>query len=253
MKSIYTGNPLSLHILLTSKCNKSCPGCFYKDNTGELKPSQVIQILTDAKALGIKSVAFGGGEPALYPYLDEILYYAKTLDLTTAVTTNGSLPLLTNIYPDYLHISVDSMHMKMDKISIEEIIGAMEYYKFAGMSYCNTGINHIYHTWDELMFWMNGLKNHFGEWIIILKKPITQKILEELQPLKNNTIVSDRIMFDSCLWKLFNKGTCSQGIYSMCINSDMTMSKCSNIPGKKFDNIFEGWNWIKNQEGCLIE
>ncbi|MCX5700968.1 MAG: glycosyltransferase [Candidatus Omnitrophica bacterium] len=82
-------------IELTSRCNLDCAFCFNKQgkskNCGELTKADIIGILKDISASGVKAVRFTGGEPFLRMDLSEILRAAKQLGLYTIVNSNGML------------------------------------------------------------------------------------------------------------------------------------------------------------------
>lgn len=84
-------------VVLTRKCNLRCSFCYAKDagycesemvSFENLK--KIIDFCCEAK---VRYVFFTGGEPLLYPYLDDILVYIKEKrhPITTAVATNGIL------------------------------------------------------------------------------------------------------------------------------------------------------------------
>ena len=84
-------------VVLTRNCNLRCNFCYVKDagycenemvNFENLK--KIVDFCCDAK---VKYVFFTGGEPLLYPYLNDILVYIKEKEhpITTAVATNGIL------------------------------------------------------------------------------------------------------------------------------------------------------------------
>lgn len=84
-------------IVLTRNCNLRCNFCYVKDagycekemvSFENLK--KIVDFCCDAK---VKYVFFTGGEPLLYPYLNDILAYIKEKKhpITTAVATNGIL------------------------------------------------------------------------------------------------------------------------------------------------------------------
>ncbi len=82
-------------VVLTRNCNLRCSFCYAKDagycenemvSFENLK--KIVDFCCDAK---VKYVFFTGGEPLLYPYLNDILVYIKEKEhpITTAVATNG--------------------------------------------------------------------------------------------------------------------------------------------------------------------
>jgi len=89
--------PLILYIDLTAGCNLSCTYCGVKEffnnqfSEPELTHSEIIEILKQAKQLGVRLVSFGGGEPLLREDLFDILNSAKRLGLQTHLNTNGTL------------------------------------------------------------------------------------------------------------------------------------------------------------------
>jgi len=52
-------------------------------------PKKVKQVLETAVSLNMSKVRFTGGEPMLYPYLEEVTTYAASLGLTVHINTNG--------------------------------------------------------------------------------------------------------------------------------------------------------------------
>lgn len=84
-------------VVLTRNCNLRCNFCYVKDagycenemvNYENLK--KIVDFCCDAK---VKYMFFTGGEPLLYPYLNDILVYIKEKEhsIATAVATNGIL------------------------------------------------------------------------------------------------------------------------------------------------------------------
>ena len=84
----------NLTVAITSRCNLRCVGCRYGRDfmVGHELPWSIIQtVLDDAKALGIQSVRFYGGEPLLHRDLPRFIRYASSLGLRPYITTNGIL------------------------------------------------------------------------------------------------------------------------------------------------------------------
>lgn len=84
-------------VVLTRNCNLRCTFCYVKDagycesemvSFENLK--KIVDFCCDAK---VKYIFFTGGEPLLYPHLNDILVYIKEKEhpITTAVATNGIL------------------------------------------------------------------------------------------------------------------------------------------------------------------
>lgn len=85
--------PRTLLVSLLTECNLRCPFC-YRDRRAESSwtRASLRELLVKAAEWGVVDVAFGGGEPLLFPELGELLVelYART-HLALSLTTNGTL------------------------------------------------------------------------------------------------------------------------------------------------------------------
>jgi len=80
-----------------------------------LKGPAAVQVLNQLREAGFEKITFAGGEPLLYPELDELLQQARGLGFVVSLVTNGFLldssrardvaPLL-----DWLVLSIDSIN-----------------------------------------------------------------------------------------------------------------------------------------------
>lgn len=102
---------------LVKPCNMNCSYCYATYNTfgvkQQLKKHEVFIILTKLAEAGVQKVTFAGGEPMLYPHLDEAIIKAKELGMTTSIITNGSMieeEWLEKMqsHLDWIGVSVDS-------------------------------------------------------------------------------------------------------------------------------------------------
>jgi MoaA/NifB/PqqE/SkfB family radical SAM enzyme len=78
----------------TRRCNLRCVHCYSlsgPEERGELDAALLRRVLDDAAAEAFNVAGFSGGEPTLYRPLAELLAHAKSVGLTTTVTTNGML------------------------------------------------------------------------------------------------------------------------------------------------------------------
>lgn len=85
------------NILLTTKCNRSCPYCFAKSemdgSAGELMSWENIVYLADfLTRSGERKVSLLGGEPTLHPDFIDIVCYLVERNFEVNVFTNGLLP-----------------------------------------------------------------------------------------------------------------------------------------------------------------
>lgn len=80
-------------MILTSECNFGCPYCrpLRKDCRGQMPKERALSVLKQWCSEGLRNVRFSGGEPTLYPYLEELVQYCKDNKVQRiAVSTNGS-------------------------------------------------------------------------------------------------------------------------------------------------------------------
>jgi MoaA/NifB/PqqE/SkfB family radical SAM enzyme len=112
--------PLSMHWLVTLRCNARCPYCYLlpvlkkpKDREEILSREEVEEMLRQFNANGISRLYLTGGEPTLHPFLDEIIGMSHKQNIRCVVNTNGiEIPpkiysALVN-YGSRLSISLDS-------------------------------------------------------------------------------------------------------------------------------------------------
>lgn len=83
--------PIMVHISPTNICNKTCKFCCFDDRDKKLEmPYETLsKAIMDFKSLGVKSIEFtGGGEPTLYPKINDAIDLASSLNLAMGINTN---------------------------------------------------------------------------------------------------------------------------------------------------------------------
>lgn len=83
--------PINIQLAPTNKCNLNCEFCSVKDRAdNELTLQQVQEIVTNFNHLGAKSIEItGGGDPTMYPYINETINYCDKLGYKIGLITNG--------------------------------------------------------------------------------------------------------------------------------------------------------------------
>lgn len=84
--------PISLQISPTSICNLRCTFCsnMNRDKNIELNPVDLKLLLTRMKSIGLKTVEWtGGGDPTLYPYINDLIEFVHKIGLKQGFITNG--------------------------------------------------------------------------------------------------------------------------------------------------------------------
>lgn len=103
---------------LTNLCNLKCPYCHVnveeRKNTA-LGFNRSINLLREMKQSGFSTVIFSGGEPLLYPKLEELLSESKCLGLKSDICTNGVL--INNSSVSMLKKYLSNITITMDSIS----------------------------------------------------------------------------------------------------------------------------------------
>lgn len=94
-------NPVYIRIKPTNKCNHNCNYCHYKSSyldldeyhpMDEIPYEKMMEIIDDMFHMEVKAVTFsGGGEPLLYPYIEEAMDKILKNGIDLSIITNGSL------------------------------------------------------------------------------------------------------------------------------------------------------------------
>ena len=252
--------PLTCHILLTTACNYDCDGCFYrKDELGDIPFDRLVSLLEDLASEGVKSVAFGGGEPTLYPRINEAIHEAKVRGFYVAVTTNGAIKHDFDPLPDRVHVSYSAMHREairrsLGVIPFRHVLDTLRHYREQGIT---VGINYIYHSFRHFKL-IDMLCWEVDNITILLKKPVRAgerghvvhywKQLEEY-------IAADRERYwlDACLAKLMRGMPCKQGISSFSIDQNLVAHRCSNTEaGVPYTTVKETWQQLTGIRDCIL-
>lgn len=98
---------------LTNKCNKDCTYCFRELEENALSLEQNLSIMKKLYNAGVTHITFAGGEPLMYPNLEELLQYGRQIGMEMSLITNGSIlrSITLDKYLPYLNritFSVDS-------------------------------------------------------------------------------------------------------------------------------------------------
>ena len=83
-------------MIVTSKCNFACPYCrgvktYSRDCIGDIDLTSAKYVLDSWIDNGLKNVRFSGGEPTIYPYINNLVKIAKSGNIDRiAISSNGS-------------------------------------------------------------------------------------------------------------------------------------------------------------------
>ena len=127
----------TLRIILTNSCNYLCKYCF---NEGEKEKNtrcqnieQLKKVIAIGREFGINSVKLTGGEPLLYPKMDELLKYLDEIKMPYYdLTTNISLLNKKNI--DMLNkYHVSSLTLSLNTLNKEKCEYLSGYHNFSNV------------------------------------------------------------------------------------------------------------------------
>jgi MoaA/NifB/PqqE/SkfB family radical SAM enzyme len=102
-------------LILTDKCNFSCPYCrgLRSDIKGDMPLSQAYETLDLLIKEGLTNIRFSGGEPTIYPGLERLVAISKKAGVQKiAVSTNGTASL--EQYKELIEAGVNDFSISLD-------------------------------------------------------------------------------------------------------------------------------------------
>lgn len=175
--------PVYIRIKPTNKCNHNCSYCHYRNAyldldeynpADEIPHDRMMEIISDMAEIGVRAVTFsGGGEPLLYPYIEEAMEKILDAGIDLSIITNGSMlkgrraELLAKA--KWVRISVESMddatYCKIRGIrehSFDDLCANIESFAKMKQDNCELGINVVvgadnYHEIWRIAELMKGL------------------------------------------------------------------------------------------------
>lgn len=105
-------------MILTNRCNFKCPYCrglkvLAEDCTKDMPFETAQYVLNEWIQDGLKNVRFSGGEPTLYPYLNDLVKIAKNGNVNRiAISTNGSNSF--DVYKQLINDGVNDFSISLD-------------------------------------------------------------------------------------------------------------------------------------------
>lgn len=101
--------PINLSLHITNKCNLNCDFCYIKnmDRAHELDYDKLINFISIIKP---KSVQLTGGEPCLYPQINDLIRYLASYNIKIGMFTNGCYLKKVEhqlLYFDWVRVSIN--------------------------------------------------------------------------------------------------------------------------------------------------
>lgn len=217
LKSCERCNPLYIRIKPTNKCNHNCNYCHYRNAyldldeynpADEIPHGKMMEIISDMSEMGVKAVTFtGGGEPLLYPYIEESMEKILEASIDLSIITNGSMlkgkkaELLTRA--KWVRISTESMDdatycriRGIKEHSFENLCSNIKEFAMIKQDNCELGINVVigkdnYHEIRQIAELMKSLGvNHVKFAPLITNntweyhKSFMEKVISDLQDME---------------------------------------------------------------------
>lgn len=102
-------------LILTSRCNFKCPYCrgVKNDDKGDISKEDAFGIVEQWASDNLRCIRFSGGEPTLWPHLQELVIYTKELGIERiALSTNGSADI--QVYCGLIASGVNDLSISLD-------------------------------------------------------------------------------------------------------------------------------------------
>lgn len=127
-------------INVTDACNNRCVWCYEKDNACKdsfMELDVAKKIISSMAHNKAEECVIIGGEPTLYPYLIEVIEYAKSFALKVFIVSNGRFPNNLSLLDSLAMSGVDAINISLhgwDQASYEKYTGSRNGFTEA----CNT-------------------------------------------------------------------------------------------------------------------
>lgn len=106
-------------LLVTKRCNFSCPYCRSVGPSEDLSWTDAKVILSKWFAQNLKNIRFSGGEPTLWEYLYNAVWLCKLNGVENiAISTNGSANL--SVYKTLLEVGANDFSVSLDACCAED-------------------------------------------------------------------------------------------------------------------------------------
>lgn len=161
--------------LFLGNCNFRCPFCHNSSlvtnyqNIEKYTIEEILTYLNKRKGI-IEAVCITGGEPTIYPDLEELIRKIKSLDLLIKLDTNGSNPkvikdLVSKGLIDYIAMDIKNSFTKYPQttsiinLDVSKIKDSIEFIMKSGVDYeFRTTLVKEYHNLDDIKEIANILK-----------------------------------------------------------------------------------------------
>lgn len=259
-----SGQLESIHVSLTNICNRSCAMCsshVHPDNYNVQRYfdwSVLGTLLNQAKEMGVKVVAVGGGEPRLYPYLQQLLRHPiflgdTQLSITTTEPTLLSQFAVAHGFAELMkatefHLSWDEDHSK-GGFTRSNLVSCIEYLRSLGVR--RVGINHVV-TETEYLRQLVEISPEVDQVVLLSRKPenwiVDERRVEYMTKKYEDLKKAPSLLLDACS----DAEGCGQGKWSLHIHWDGSIGACSHQPNGRISysrqpDLVNVWEQLKEK------
>lgn len=203
--------PIYIRIKPTNYCNHKCDYCSYADSELGLRDSvnrkdqipweKMQEIISDMETMGVKAVTFsGGGEPLVYPYIEETMQQILNAGIDLSIITNGQMlkgkraEILSNA--KWVRISFDSAnaetYARIRQIPLdafEEVCDNIRNFAQIKDKDCELGINFVInHENADQVYAMAQMVKELGVNHIKYAARVTKDLFAYHEPFKQRVI-----------------------------------------------------------------
>ena len=119
-KAVAENRLLSMEIEFSRICNFRCSYCYVpekKECRGELSRDEIKDVILQAKALGAGKIIILGGEPSIYPHIEEMIRFLVEQDFGIEMFTNGTG--ITGDFAQFLALNRVRIVLKLNSMDPE--------------------------------------------------------------------------------------------------------------------------------------
>jgi pyruvate-formate lyase-activating enzyme len=108
-------SPIMVHIMPTNRCQLNCTYCCFKNRQGkslDMSLEVFKEGIAQFHSLGVRAIELtGGGDPTMWPYLDQGIDFANSLGIAIGMNTNGiDLKKVRNLGAlDWVRVSLNTL------------------------------------------------------------------------------------------------------------------------------------------------
>lgn len=257
-KYCYENNRLaSIQVNIIGKCNANCPFCFQDGgHEGKLNYDEVMDVIQQARELGVYGVAFSGGEPLLHPDFIKIVKQTRKMGMEVTFITNGHflnpaiIDELQKIYIKNIgvsfHASSSSQYseiFKVDERYFYHVLKMIEYINELNLSVsiaCTVFKENI-----NNLFEIRSLIDNINPNISISYNVAISGVRMELEDEIDSETSLEKVPFDKRQNHRYSR-LCTVAKSSIVVNYNGDIQACSFFPGVlgniKKNRIIDIWN-----------